>query len=175
MGHMANLKRKMGDHSGALALRQSVLVMQREKLGDTHPHTLQSLSTTALVKQEMGDHAGALALDVASLMEPGRAPTHLHPHSICLFGWLCHKPVLPGVFLCFLSFLFLTTKPTLSPSSLLGFLHSHPPTVSPLLRILEGHTEVEFRGKFTSEKKMLVGEVFFITLARKIPLAQHFS
>lgn len=62
--HRANLLRDLGQFNESRALDETVLIQQREELGDEHPHTLQTRGSLGADLRALGEYQQALEFDV---------------------------------------------------------------------------------------------------------------
>jgi len=86
MNNLASTLRAQGDHTGARALLEQVLDIQRRVLGPEHPNTLTSMNNLAGTLASVGEHDAAAAL-IAQVLDGFRrvlGPTH--PHTLTTMG-----------------------------------------------------------------------------------------
>lgn len=82
MNLAVTLKESAGDNAGALTLMQEVVAVRRRVLGDTHPHTLDSITNLALQHAEMGELTAALPLNEEALAAMRRLLGDEHEHTL---------------------------------------------------------------------------------------------
>jgi hypothetical protein len=62
MGNLAETLSSMGDDATARPLKEQVLAISRETLGERHPDTLLAMGNLAVTLFKMGDYAAARLL-----------------------------------------------------------------------------------------------------------------
>jgi len=82
MTNLAETLRAQGDHTGARALQEEVLEIERRILGAEHPATMTSMNNLAGTLWAQGDHAGARMLQEEALEVRLRILGAAHPDTL---------------------------------------------------------------------------------------------